>query len=416
MGSTWQRFDILRVEEYTGTKLSLKIPISIQDITERKRSEKSLLNLSRCLRTLSAGNEALVHFTTEQEVMDGVCQAIVGQGAYRMACVGYVEQEPEPVVRLVASAGAEISQDESSTIPLENDSDQPSGLIPGVIQSGQPQVVSKLDDQNCLVLHLTQLKRDAIQSAAAFPLFVGGRVIGALGVFSATRELVDEQQIQILTELAQDLSYGIETQRTVLAHSNSEQRLQDAMAQTIQAIAATVEKRDPYTAGHQQRVAGLSVAIAREMGLSDTQIEGIRLGAIIHDIGKIYIPAEILNRPGKLSEHEFGLIKTHAEVGYDIVKDISFPWPLAQIILQHHERLDGSGYPQGLLEKDIIIEARILAVADVVEAITSHRPYRPALGLDVALQEIYKGKGRLFDPAVVDACQRVAKEQVSAWQ
>ncbi|MFC1748100.1 HD domain-containing phosphohydrolase [Pseudomonadota bacterium] len=190
-----------------------------------------------------------------------------------------------------------------------------------------------------------------------------------------------------------------------------EQQQQESLIQTIQAIAMTLEQRDPYTAGHQRRVADLSCSIAEEMGLEKKVIEGIRMGGMIHDIGKIHIPAEFLNKPSKLSDTEFSIIKTHAEVGYQIVKDINFPWPVADIIRQHHERLDGSGYPQGLKSDEIIAEAKILAVADVIEAMASDRPYRAGLGIDIALEEIKKGRGDKFDADVVDICVRLFVEK-----
>ena len=172
-------------------------------------------------------------------------------------------------------------------------------------------------------------------------------------------------------------------------------------------ISVTVEKRDPYTAGHQNRVSHLCCLIAEKLSLPQTQIKGLRLGAMIHDIGKIYIPAEILNRPGKLTAAEFEMIKSHPEVGYDIIKNIAFPWPVAEMILQHHERLDGSGYPKGLKGNAIILEAQILTVADVVEAITAHRPYRASLSLDVAIDDIKKYKGIYYNPDIVDACLEI---------
>lgn len=191
----------------------------------------------------------------------------------------------------------------------------------------------------------------------------------------------------------------------------SAERLKRALLGTIQAIAITVEKRDPYTAGHQQKTALLVTAIAEELGWSAERIEGLRLGAIIHDIGKIYVPAEILSRPGALTASEYKIIKTHPLVGYDIVKDVEFPWPVAQMILQHHERLDGSGYPHGLKGDEIIPEARLLSVADVVEAMASHRPYRPAKGLDAGINELMTQRGKLFEPDAVDACVRVVKQR-----
>jgi len=192
---------------------------------------------------------------------------------------------------------------------------------------------------------------------------------------------------------------------------DSMQRLRKALEGSIHAMALTVETRDPYTAGHQQRVADLAFAIGKELRLSDDRVQGISMAGVIHDLGKISIPAEILSKPGKITKIEFDLIKTHPRVGYDILKSIEFPWPIAQIVLQHHERIDGSGYPSGLRGEEILLEARILGVADVVEAMASHRPYRPALGIDKALEEISEKKGTLYDPDVVDVTLRLFNEK-----
>jgi putative nucleotidyltransferase with HDIG domain len=182
------------------------------------------------------------------------------------------------------------------------------------------------------------------------------------------------------------------------------------LEETLQAISVMLEKRDPYTSGHQQRVADLAERIALEMGLSKEQAHGIHLAGLVHDIGKIQVPSEVLNKPGALTDIEFNLIKVHPQTGYDILKGIKFPWPIATAVLQHHERLDGKGYPQGLKGEQIIIEARIIAVADVVEAMSSHRPYRPGRGLDAALSEITNLRGTQLDPDAVDACLRLFRE------
>jgi putative nucleotidyltransferase with HDIG domain len=187
-------------------------------------------------------------------------------------------------------------------------------------------------------------------------------------------------------------------------------KLRKITGATIQAMAQTVEVRDPYTAGHQKRVADLARAIATRMGLSSDRVDGIRMAGVIHDIGKISVPAEILSKPGLLTPLEFSLIKTHSQIGYNLLKDIEFPWDIATMVLQHHERLDGSGYPQGVAGERILLEARILTVADVVEAMASHRPYRPSLGLEKALEEIKDKKGRFYDPEVVDACVQLFAE------
>ncbi|MCX7918177.1 MAG: PAS domain S-box protein [bacterium] len=196
-----------------------------------------------------------------------------------------------------------------------------------------------------------------------------------------------------------------------VALRNSFEQVRRALEGTVGAIAETVEKRDPYTAGHQRGVAKLAVAIAQALQLSSQQIEGIRVAGILHDIGKMYIPAEILTKPTKLTELEFNLIKTHAESGYDILKGIEFPWPVAQIVFQHHERLNGSGYPKGLPEEAILLEAKIIAVADVVEAMASNRPYRPMLGVEVALDEIAKNCHILYDARIVDICIALFREK-----
>jgi PAS domain S-box-containing protein len=188
-------------------------------------------------------------------------------------------------------------------------------------------------------------------------------------------------------------------------------RIRQGFVATIATIAKIVEVRDPYTSGHQDRVSQLSIAIAEEMRLGKDRIEGIGIGAKIHDIGKIQIPAEILSKPGKLSSTEYGLIQSHPETGFAILKDIDFPWPVAEIAHQHHERIDGSGYPQGLKGDEILLEARIVAVADVIEAMSSHRPYRPAVGVDVALEEIKAHRGTKYDAAVVDVCLRLFAEK-----
>lgn len=198
-----------------------------------------------------------------------------------------------------------------------------------------------------------------------------------------------------------------ELRATCKSLEESQARYQRILEQTILAIALTIEKRDPYTAGHQMRVSDLASTIAREMDMPPNEVEGLRLGCMIHDIGKIALPAEILSRPGRLTDIEFALVKKHSVAGSDIVRPVEFSWPVAKMIHQHHERLDGSGYPLGLRGNDILPEAQIMAVADVVEAMASHRPYRPALGIETALQEIRKGSDRLYNADAVAVCVRL---------
>ncbi|MGI6601322.1 MAG: HD-GYP domain-containing protein [Dethiobacteria bacterium] len=187
--------------------------------------------------------------------------------------------------------------------------------------------------------------------------------------------------------------------------------MQKTLEETVHALSALVEMRDPYTAGHQKRVAMIARAIAREISLPEDCIQGIWVASLIHDIGKIRVPSDILSKPGRITKAEFELIKEHPQTGYEVLSKIDFPWPVAEIVLQHHERMDGSGYPQGLKGDGILLASRIVGVADVVEAMTYHRPYREALGLDAALKEIKKNKGILYDPEVVDACIMIFLEK-----
>lgn len=226
-------------------------------------------------------------------------------------------------------------------------------------------------------------------SISGSPIVVNGRPRGMIGIFiDITNRKTTEEQLK-----------------------ESFKKLQKTMEDSIYSISLVTEARDAYTAGHQQKVSKLAVALAKEMGFPKDKVEGIKIAALIHDVGKINLPAEILSKPGKLSEIEFNLIKNHSQIGYDILKKVDFLWPIARIVLQHHEKINGSGYPRGLKGDEILLEAKIICVADVVEAMSSHRPYRPALGIDKALEEISKNKGILYDPEVVDACLKIFKEK-----
>jgi PAS domain S-box-containing protein/putative nucleotidyltransferase with HDIG domain len=208
--------------------------------------------------------------------------------------------------------------------------------------------------------------------------------------------------------IARDIS---ERKSALEALKKSRDELHTSLEETVKSLAMAAEKRDPYTAGHQMRVDMLACAIAKELGLPEKQLEGLHFAALLHDIGKISLPSEYLAKPARLSAQERAIIRCHTEVGYDILKNIPFPWPVAEIVYQHHEHLDGSGYPRGLTDKELLLEAKILTVADVVEAMSSHRPYRPSLGLDTAQDEIRSGRGVLYHAESVDACLRLIAEK-----
>ncbi len=278
--------------------------------------------------------------------------------------------------------------------------DEPRGRGPHgrAIRSGEPQVTQNLQTDPSMALWQEAARESGFMSSAVLPLKDSSGVFAVLAIHSAETDAFDADELKLLQELANDLAFGIRSLREHVAHEALEQRWRVSLETTIGAIASTVEMRDPYTSGHQQRVARLAVAIARELHLPEQQIQGLYLAGIVHDVGKIDIPAEILSKPGKLSKLQYQLIQMHAEAGYDIVKGVDFPWPIAEMVRQHHERLDGSGYPRGLTAEAILPEAKILAVADVVEAMMSHRPYRASLGIEAALAEIERARARSTIP------------------
>ncbi len=248
---------------------------------------------------------------------------------------------------------------------------------------------------------LSLLATDGMQ----VPIYLSVNKVGLIGTEEiyclVTTDLTEEKQIEEI----------VTAKKMALAALKASLELEKSLEESIKSIAYTVESRDEYTAGHMKRVGQLASAIARELGLPEDTIHGIELASSIHDVGKIAIPVEILTKPGKLSKVELMLVQTHVEAGYDIIKNIQFPWPIARMILEHHERMDGSGYPQGLKGDETLLGSRIIAVSDVIEAMSTHRPYRFVLGIDAALAEIKQHRGTLYDAQVVDACLKLFTEK-----
>ena len=384
--------------------------------------ERKLARANRALRVLSAGNRALLRATGEQELLEEMCRAIVEAGGYRIAWLGYAEHDEDKSVRPVAAWGAE--PDFLSSIKITwSETESGRGPTGTAIRRGMPVASNDIVGDPEYAPWQERAQRYGYASSLALPLRIDGAVIGALNIYAAEPDAFDDDVVELLTEAADDLAFGIVALRTraerdqiAYKHEHHAELLRKSLEQFIRAIADTVEARDPYTAGHQRRVGELAVAIAREMGLPEEKIHGIHLAAAVHDLGKFHVPAEILSKPGKLTDIEFMLIKTHPQAGYDILKDVDFPWPIADIVRQHHEKLDGSGYPQGLKDGQILLESRIMTVADVVETMSSHRPYRASLGIDLALKEIERGRGSAYDPAVADACLKLFREGRFAFQ
>ncbi len=377
-----------------------------EDVSERVEREAQIGRLNRILRTVSACNEDLVRARSEPDLLNAVCRDLVGVGGYLLAWVAY--PEPDGSLRAMQHHGntAIFAHHQA----LEDDPEHLRHcLLHTAWHERRTVTCNRLrESDECRFDSLATL---GVGGALALPLIGGDGALGVLAVFAAASDAFGSAEVKLMEELAADLAYGIVALRTAADRDHHLARYGQAMQGAVTAIARTLEMRDPYTSGHQQRVANLAVAIAREMGLDDQRVEGLYFGGIIHDIGKIAVPAEILVKPSLLTDIEFMLIQDHPRAGHAIVKDIEFPWPVAEMVLQHHERLDGSGYPQGLKGEEILLEARILAVADVVEAMSSHRPYRPSLGLEPALAEIGKGMGNRYDPVVAEACLRLFREK-----
>ena len=379
-------------------------------ISDRDVAWAGLRKVNRALRTLIAANEAMVRVQTEEELLREMCRTLTGVGGYRMSWVCYAVQDEQRSVQIMAQSGFDDGYLESVQFSWA-DTELGQGPTGTAVRTGEPQLVRDVTSD----ARFAHWREDAIRrgyySVLALPLKdTAGAVFGAVTIDAGEVNAFDEEEIRLMGDLVRDLSWGIGSLRDREDRRRASEELHQGLEDAIQAIAATVEMRDPYTAGHQRRVGQLAAAIAGEMGLAPERIQGIHLAGIVHDVGKIGVPAEILSKPGKLLDLESRLIKLHAQVGYDILKDVKFPWPIAQMVLQHHERMDGSGYPSGLKGEQILLESRILTVADVIEAIFAFRPYRPALGMDTAIAEISAHRGTFYDPQVVDACMHLLRE------
>lgn len=386
-------------------------------VTDLHATKQRLQRLNRMYGTIRRCNHHMIRAQDEQSLAQNFCATMVEQGGYRMAWVGYAMHDEARTILPFAYAGQESGYLKNLNLTWA-DTERGSGPGARCIREQIPQVTRDILNDPRFAFWREEAVRRGYASSITLPLKDRVGTFGFLGMYSDTANAFDEEEVGLLTEAADDLAYGIAVLRDrskhdelQMKHLRQAEELKQLLEATVQAIATTVEARDPYTAGHQRRVANLAVAIATEMGLPSEQIEGLRLAAILHDIGKIHVPAEILASPRKLTAAEFEIIKTHPAVGYNILKDIAFSTPVAQIVWQHHERLDGSGYPRGLKGGQILLEARILCVADVVEAMASHRPYRPGLGMPKALEEISEHKGPIYDADVVDACIRLFQEK-----
>jgi len=381
-------------------------------------SPAAVHRLTRAFRTLSSGNEAMLHAGGEEALLVTMCRVIVEEGGYRLAWVGYAVHDAHKRIRPMAQAGFTGGSLEEAAQMSWDESARGQGPTGRAIRTGEIQIVRDVRTDPHFEPWREEALRRGYASNISLPLTTEeGAVFGALTICASESDAFDEAEVGLLAELAEELSFGIAALRTRAERDRAEdawresaRQLHHSLEETVGAIAAAVEMRDPYTAGHQRRVATLAVAIGGRLHLSEEHLLGLRLASEVHDVGKIRVPVEILTRPSDLTTLEVEILHTHAEAGYEILKGIEFPWPVAETVRQHHERLDGSGYPRGLRGDAILPEARIVAVADVVEAMASLRPYRASLGIEAAVAEVRGHRGSWFDPEVVDGCCAALEE------
>ena len=400
--------DELRLLDEMATDISFALEVN-QHEQKRQLLEEDVAVHLRELQILNEMNEALLESTSEIELLHRYCRIAVETAGYRMAWVGFAREIPDKQVVPVAWAGHEDGYLSEVKIMWDG-GDLSQGPTGRAVCSGKVEATPFIPDVARLAPFLAAAEKRGYEAVIALPFETDPGSMACLSVYSATRIEWSEPEQHLMRQVALALGYGIRTLRGTLAKEKYLDDLRNSLELTVQLIADIVDRRDPYTAGHQRRVANLSARIARKLALNEERTRGLRLAATIHDLGKIGIPAELLAKPTGLSRAEFTLVKEHSQIGFDIVRSVSFPWPIADMIHQHHERMNGSGYPKGISGDAILLESRILAGADVVEAMASHRPYRAARGIDVALEELLKDRGTLFDSAVVDACVQVFRE------
>jgi PAS domain S-box-containing protein/putative nucleotidyltransferase with HDIG domain len=389
-----------------------------RDITEEERREHLLSAQNWALSAFSIAALALGHARSTEGLLQSICEAITRESVYVMAWIGIAEEDSRKTIRIAASAGSAVGY--LNDMHLSWTADDPTGQGPtGIcVRTHALQMVEDTETSPIFSLWRERATRFGIRSSVSIPVQVEGSWSGVLVVYAQRPRAFEASPVEVFQRLAEQIVHGVkaleqkellEAERRCL--ESTQKHLTEALSASVAAIVTAMEMRDPYTAGHESRVAEIAYAIGKEMGWNEDHLQGLRIAAMVHDIGKIAISIEILTKKGKLNQAEYTLIKGHPEAGYAILRDIPFTWPVADIVRQHHEKLDGSGYPQGLKEDAILPEARILAVADIVEAMASNRPYRKAIEMAAVLEEVESMAGTLLDAEAVRICAALFREK-----
>lgn len=384
---------------------------SFRDLRKLEGAEALLGLQALALRAYVAASLSLANAQSSESLTQDVCKAITQESSFVLAWVGFGEHGPEKAVRVAGAAGSAMSYLDGLELSWSEEKESGQSDVGIALRTGEIQILRDTEAAEYSRPWLERARREGIRSLLTIPFCAGDNCRGALMVYSSRPHVFGPLVMEAFTHLARQIGVGLDKlsheERLAVEKAKcvkAQEELREVFAGVIGAISTAMEMRDSYTAGHQRRVSDLACAIAQEMGWADDRVEALRMAALVHDVGKIAIPAEILTKLSGLTLPEYLMVKEHPETGYSILKDVPFHWPIAETVRQHHERMDGSGYPNGLKGNAILIEARILAVADIVESMVSARPYRPALGMDVALNEIEQQSGTLLDADVVRIC------------
>ena len=366
------------------------------------------------LEAYASSAKILPRAKTAEELIQGVCAGISNQYPYVISWVGIAENDTQKSVRVAGISGKARAYAEGIIVTWDGEKSSGQGPTGEAIRSGRSQVMNDSFTELKFTPWADRAKQYGIRSSVAIPMFGNEKIIGALMVYATEPHAFLPPELRLFEDLANEIGYGLASlearaklEKEIEKKELAQKKLLESLELTIVAMGATMEMRDPYTSGHQKKVASISQSIASQMGWPKDRIQGLKMAALVHDIGKVSIPSELLTKPSRLSIIEYALMKEHVTNGYLILKDIPFVWPIAETVRQHHERMDGSGYPRGLKGEEILPEARILAVADIIDSMSTHRPYRPALGLDKALTEINSRAGKDLDVEVVAAAQKI---------
>lgn len=419
--ATGQRVFNYTVQPIPGSERSRPHALLVaQDITAVLAAEEARERIKHTLEAVVASLAAISRARDRQTLADDVTRALRREGGFAVAWIGIAMSDDVLPITPIAAAGTTI-ETVRRVVAATAKASLPFCPPLVALRSGRMSLaIDLLADPRFAELH-ADLEALGIHSSIALPLNFSGKTFATLNLYASSPAAFSEEAIEPLSTLAEQLAYAFSSLDSLVRYEASEtgrlealSRIKGKLIETVGALAGVVEIRDPYTAGHQRRVAALAEAIGHEKGWSEDRMEGLRLGALIHDVGKIAVPTELLVKPGRLEPEEFALIKTHAARGGEILKGLAFDWPIYEMVTQHHERLDGSGYPQGLRDNEITPEAKVIAVADVAEAMLSNRPYRATRALDEVVAELTCGRGTLYERESVDICLRLLAERGTA--